>query len=412
LRTGRTREVLLAGVGLGLACASKYTAGIALAPLVAAIAARYVQAGAGSGRRTLAQLALAAAAALGAFLLANPYAVLDYQSFHHGLIHQSTQASESQGKLGAPRHGGLVYYLWSLTWGLGWAPALAALGGAVSVWRREPALGWLLVPAPLLFLLFMGLQGRYFGRWLMPILPIMCLLAAVFALQVATAAGGALGRLRALRARPQLAGALVALAIAAVLLTQGLIYGIHSGLVLSRADTRNLTRAWMVAHVPAGAAIVAEPVSPDEWARETRPGTARASNPYAWKKYASLVSRITPTGALRSPARHALTIEDYVRTLSPALISYYESHGYCWVVSGSTQSGRAFADPRAVPHAIAYYRALASQGEVAYRITPYAHAARPVGFGFDWSFDYYPLGYYRPGPEMTVYRLHAGGCRA
>jgi hypothetical protein len=168
----------------------------------------------------------------------------------------------------------------------------------------------------------------------------------------------------------------------------------------------------MVAHVPAGAAIVAEPVSPAEWARETRPGTARARNPYVWKKYASLESRITPSGALRSPERQAVTIEDYVRTLSPALLSYYENHGYCWVVSGSTQSGRAFADPRAVPHAIAYYRALASQGEVAYRVTPYAHGARPVGFGFDWSFDYYPLGYYRPGPEMTVYRLHAGRCRA
>ncbi len=33
----------------------------------------------------------------------------------------------------------------------------------------------------------------------------------------------------------------------------GALYSVHSGLVLSRADTRNLTRAWMVAHVPAGA---------------------------------------------------------------------------------------------------------------------------------------------------------------
>ena len=31
-------------------------------------------------------------------------------------------------------------------------------------------------------------------------------------------------------------------------------------------------------------------------------------------------------------------------------------------------------------------------------------------FGFDWSFDYYPLAYHRPGPEMIVYRLHGGRC--
>jgi hypothetical protein len=80
------------------------------------------------------------------------------------------------------------------------------------------------------------------------------------------------------------------------------------------------------------------------------------------------------------------------------------------VVSGTTQSGRAFADPSAVPAAIAYYRALAGQGEIAYEASPYARGHGPVPFGFDWSFDYYPLAYHRPGPAMTVYRLHGGRC--
>jgi hypothetical protein len=412
LRKGRTRDCLLAGVGLGLACASKYTAGIAVAPLIAAIAARYLQEGPSAGRRALVHTAAAAAASLGAFLLANPYAVLDYSSFHSGVIHEQTLASEAQGKLGAPSHGGLLYYLWSLTWGLGWAPALAALGGAVAVWRREPALGWLLVPAPLLFLAFMGLQGRYFGRWLMPILPIMCLLAAVFVLQVADALARMAGRRRAGAAHASAVRAAAAAALAAALLAQGLIYSVHAGLVLSRADTRNLARVWIVAHVPAGAAIVAEPVSPDEWARQTQPGTSAARNPYRWHKYASLESRIAPDGALRPDAVEKVSIENYERTLSPALLGFYERNGYCWVISGSTQSGRAFAAPRAVPQAIAYYRALAREGEVVYRIAPYGHGHRPVAFGFDWSFNYYPLAYYRPGPEMTVYRLHGGRCRS
>ena len=62
---------------------------------------------------------------------------------------------------------------------------------------------------------------------------------------------------------------------------QGLVYSVHSDLVLSRADTRSLTRAWMVAHIPARTAIVVEPVAPDGWA--TR-----------WRKYYSLVSLISP----------------------------------------------------------------------------------------------------------------------
>ena len=406
LRKGRARDHVLAGVGLGLACASKYTAGIAVVPLVAAVAARYLEAGPAAARRALGGLALAGSCALLAFVLANPYSVLDYATFHRELVHQSSLSAEAQGKLGAPKHGGIAYYLWSLTWGLGWAPALAALGGALTVWRFERRVGWLLVPAPLVFLVFMGLQGRYFGRWLLPIFPILCLLAAYFAL-VLVRAGARLLRGRAL------SGALAALLVAA-LLAQGVIYSVHSGLVLSRTDTRTLARAWMLTHIPAGAAIVLEPISPDDWARETRPGTATAGNPFRWNKYSSLLSRIAPDGRLAAGVPHEVGIEEYERTLSPALIGYYARHGYCWVLTGSTQSARALADTRAVPEAIAYYRALAAHGEVVYRVSPYTRGEggrESVPFNFDWSFDYYPLAYHRPGPQITIYRLRTGRCR-
>ena len=91
----------------------------------------------------------------------------------------------------------------------------------------------------------------------------------------------------------------------------------------------------------------------------------------AGTKYPSLLSRISAAGKLE-PDRHprGVGIEDYERTLAPALIGYYERHGYCWVVSGSTESGRAFADPKAVPLAVAYYARWHSEGEVVYRASP------------------------------------------
>jgi hypothetical protein len=425
LRKGRARDHLIAGVGLGLACASKYTAGIVIMPLVAAVAARYLDGAPGRGRHAVGGIALAGGAALAAFLLLNPYALLDYHSFHSGLVHQSTLSAEAQGKLGAPKQGGLVYYLWSLTWGLGWVPALAALAGALTIWRRSPRLAWLLVPAPLLFLAFMGLQGRYFGRWLLPIFPIVCLLGAYFALELARG----LGRLLARRgggpevsadaqggrepARPRVP-AVWACAITAplvvALLAQGLLYSVHAGLVLSRADTRNLTRQWMLANVPRDTPIVAEPVSPDEWAREEP--SAPGGPGYRWHKYASLFSRIAADGSIGARSTREVGIENYVTTLAPSLIGYYERSGYCWVISGSTQSGRAFADPAVTPGAVAYYRELSEQGEVVFRASPYGRGEGPVAFNFDWSFDYYPLAYRRPGPEMTVYRLRGGRCRA
>ncbi len=395
LRKDRARDHLLAGVGLGLACATKYTAGIVLVPYLAAVAARYLEVSAqlvsaSAGRRALGGIALTGAAALIAFGIANPYAILDYSDFHAELVHQLTLSAEAQGKLGAPGDGGLAYYLWTLTWGLGWAPALAALGGAVSVWWRERALGWMLVPAPLIYLAFMGTQGRYFGRWLLPIFPILCLLAALFALQLA-------GLIARRLARVRLASPAAVALIVAALLAQGLVYSVHSGQVLARADTRNLTRNWMLAHIPAGTPIVVEPVAPDAWGER-------------WQKYPSLLLRVSQTGALEPDVTAKVGIEDYERTLAPALIGYYEAHGDCWVVSGSTESGRAYADPREVPLAIAYYRELARRGEVVYRASPYARGRGPVAFDFDWSFDYYPLAYERPGPYMTIYRLHGGRC--
>jgi hypothetical protein len=102
--------------------------------------------------------------------------------------------------------------------------------------------------------------------------------------------------------------------------------------------------------------------------------------------------------------------EGYVRTLSPARLDAYALAGACWVVSGSIQSGRAFADPAKVPRAIAYYRELARRADVAYRASP-VHRGDSLGaFNFDWSFDGYPLRYTRFGPAMTVYRLRGARC--
>lgn len=396
LRRGRRRDYAIAGLGLGLACASKYTAGIAILPLAAAAASRYLDSPAPAGRRTLVGLAVAGACALAAFLLANPYALLDFARFRSELVHQSSLSEEAQGKLGAPKQGGVLYYLWALTWGLGWIPALAALGGAIALWWRELRLGWLLVPAPVLFLVFMGLQDRYFGRWLLPIFPILCLLAAFFAVFI----------VRAATSNTRVPAVLASIAVTALLLVQGVIYSAHGDIVLARADTRNLTRNWMVAHIPPGVRIVLEPVVLGEWLASS-PG----SSTRLWQKYSTLESVIAPDGKLAPQDIHKVALEDYETTLSPALIGWYEQRGYCWVISGSTESGRALVDPRAAPLAAAYYRALGASAQVVYHVSPYSAGSAPPSFNFDWSFDYYPLAYSSPGPEMTVYKLGGGRCR-
>jgi hypothetical protein len=99
--------------------------------------------------------------------------------------------------------------------------------------------------------------------------------------------------------------------------------------------------------------------------------------------------------------------ESYVRHVSPGLIDLLTARGVCIVVTGSTVWGRAFNEPRRVPAAVAYYRALQARARVLYRAVPWSATQR---FDFDWSFDYYPLAYRRPGPEIVVYGLRGGRC--
>src|SRR4051794_6642724 len=132
-RRGRLLDFAVGGVGLGLACATKYTGGIVL---VALLAAGAVAPGL-SLRRRLGGLALAGVLACLAFFVANPYSVLDPGAFKAGLLKQSEASGDEAGKLGQTYHNGYGYYLWTLTWGLGWVPLLLSVGGAVWLAVRE-----------------------------------------------------------------------------------------------------------------------------------------------------------------------------------------------------------------------------------------------------------------------------------
>jgi hypothetical protein len=398
LRDGRLRWYLLAGAGVGFACATKYTGGVVLVPLLGAagiaLASRAERNAAARG------LVLAGVVAIVAFLIANPYALLDFASFRDGLHHQADASDDALGKLGLTTTSGHLYYLWTFTWGLGWAPLVAAVIGigllAVDDRRALIVLG----PAPILYVLFMGAQARFFGRWLLPVFPIACLLAGYAIVRLAQLAG---------RRLPVLAPALAALG-AVLLLGQGLVYSLHSAMTLSRTDTRNAARDWLVAHVPANTKIVVEPVVPDAWASDIahpNPGTLNGAR---WSKFPTSRSNIANDGSFVPGPGRIVNVEDYERTLYPGLIDQYVQRGYCWVVVGSTQRGRAEAQPKEVPKAIAYYKALDQRAKLAFVASPYGKGKGPVKFNFDWTFDFYPLAYARPGPVMQIYRLSGGKC--
>ena len=97
--------------------------------------------------------------------------------------------------------------------------------------------------------------------------------------------------------------------------------------------------------MPANTKIVVEPVVPDAWASDIGHPNHGTANGARWSKFPTSRSNIADDGSVIPGPGRIVNIEDYERTLYPGLIDKYVAKGYCWVVVGSTQRGRAEAQP-------------------------------------------------------------------
>ena len=406
---GRMRHYALAGAAAGLALAFKYTAGLALLPLAFVALARLRS----DGSRVLAGLALGGAAAALVFAAFNPYLLGSFDLWWTDLRDQAEVAA-GEPKPGQDE-GGLSYYLDSLTWGLGWAAALAALAGAVIELRRDPVRALLVVCVPLVLLAYLSLQSRYFGRWLLPAYPALAMLGAVALVRAADLVAGLLARRRRPFApSPRFAGALLAL-LTLLVLAQPLAADVRSALVLGRADTREQARRFLAERFPPELRVSVEPSVPGRYFRSNPEGRlpswlGRCAAREGWREpgwsYAGDAGRpvclrfkpglfARPDGGVRASAYHAV--------LSADVIDDYRFYGYCLVMTTGVTRERALETGE--PGARAYYRRLEREARVLREFSPYRRGEGPVPFSFDLSYNYYPSAYERPGPVVRIYRL-------
>jgi hypothetical protein len=377
---GRLRWWLLAGAGTGLAVGFKYTAGLALLPLAVAAIGRLVRDRRAAGRMVAVGSLAAAAVCLLAFFVTNPYFFFHLDDAQRQLSAQAATASDF-GKVG--QNGtGVGYYLGTLTWGLGWAAAVAALAGAVLELRRDVVRGLVLVALPVALFIYLSLQARFFSRWLLPAYPALALLAGAALAQAAQ---------WLVRLRPRLpayaATALLALLVV-VAVAQPFAADARSAAVLGHTDTRQIARQWLVDHYPSALRVVIEPAVPARFYRQQ--GRAALRNRQAF---------------VRGFAKHqAETRIQYPSLLRPDYIDAYRRAGFCLVMTMSVIEGRT-VNAR-LPRALAYYDRLRRESDAVFRVSPYKAAAKPPRFDFDFSYNYYPTAFKRPGPEVTIYKLH------
>src|SRR5215471_9197015 len=247
-RIGTVRAYAWAGAICGLAAAAKYTGGIAFAAVAVAWLINERQ----SRDRGLKIGAAAGAAAL-AFFIGAPYTLLDMPSFLDGFAAQFSRFAEPS-RVADPTW--LVYtkHLWMG----GQVAFVFALAGLVVVLARRSSRALWAPPlaAAAVYFYELSIHSHAFGRYALPLLPVLSLLAAAAALELLTLAGW----VPALSRPP---GRTVVLSVIIIALLYGSIDDTVSWLdQQKRADTRAIAADWLKDNAPKGTRIAVENSGP------------------------------------------------------------------------------------------------------------------------------------------------------
>jgi hypothetical protein len=224
------RSFMAAGLAGGLAASTKYTAVAVLASFVVAHALLLLRAGQPQSRTWLASGAFVAFFVFG-FVAATPYAVLDTRKFIEDFQFNVTHLSEGHGvNLG---RGWLYHVTRSLPYGVSWPIFVEAIAGSVPFVRHHRTHALIVGAFAVATYVSLGNGYTVFFRYVLPIVPIVCLSAAIGVYHVARVAG--------LKARPT---GVLTMALAA----WGAINSVWFDALLARTDTRVLAREWLDAH--------------------------------------------------------------------------------------------------------------------------------------------------------------------
>jgi 4-amino-4-deoxy-L-arabinose transferase-like glycosyltransferase len=236
----------LAGAAAGLATAIKYTAGLSLAlPLLALWMTIPLH-----PSRTKAAVATVGAFAV-AFLGTAPYTLLDLPAFLNAFAYLMTHFQPRGPELEA----GWIVYLKHLRLNLQWpATILLAAGVGLAIVRAVRGPGrvrWtLLIVFPLLVFWSIADSRQIYARYLMPLMPFVCLLVGI-----AVVSGVSLLRRFAIP-RAVRTVLIVSLTVAAVLPPARASLAYLSA--ISRTSTLDLAWRWISEHAPRGTAVVLE----------------------------------------------------------------------------------------------------------------------------------------------------------
>ncbi|MCI0568621.1 MAG: glycosyltransferase family 39 protein [Acidobacteria bacterium] len=238
-----TRHSTVAGLFAGLAASTKYMGVLLWAPM---LLARLLAPSSADRPRPQSRdwsLILFGLAFAAAFLAGTPFALVEATRIRSDFAREV----RAVWAFGYPLPPGWIYHLTcSLRYGLGVPLFGASLAGCFVLLRRDWRKASFLLSFPLLYYTLMGKGNRDFVRYAIPLVPFLCVTAAVFLAYLHTLAR---------RRLSDAWGSILLAAAACLLLVPSIVSVVRFDSLLSMEDTRVSARRYVERLIPAGSTI-------------------------------------------------------------------------------------------------------------------------------------------------------------
>jgi hypothetical protein len=236
-------RVASAGILSGLATSVKYNTALILLSAMIPIGSQAFAEPRSTGRAVRGMVALVLSFAIG-FLVGTPFAVLDHSAFLSGVL--GVRRHLAAGHVVMARGWG-YHAAFTLRYGVGVPLMLAGIAGAVWLALARASAAALVLAFPVSYYAVLGAGQTVFARYMVPVVPFICLTAAVCVDRIAVFVGERFGSRHV--------GDLVLLAAATAIVYPTLMRSIAFDRLMAQTDSRVLGAGWIASHFPAGASI-------------------------------------------------------------------------------------------------------------------------------------------------------------
>ena len=390
LEGSRWGDLVGGAVFFGLAASTKYNLGLfGLTALVAAWLSPQRQV----GKIPWQQLSGCALAMGLAFVAGSPFALLDFETFWRDLSYERLHFFTGHAGFDLGSGGGWWYHLsFSLPHGLGWPLLLMGLAGCAWLgWRRRPE-GWALLSGLLLYCGVAGSGRGVFVRYMLPVIPLLCVAAGCF--------GDILFRGKGRR---------WAVLLAILLVIPSALAVWQHDRMLARMDTRLMAARWIEEQLPDGTRIAM--VGSDFGYPQVRRSRSWMKEQLEDMRMGGLsgrgLARMLELEGIPFPPSYYVVELQAVNPLNRRTVwttfgvDRLRQEGIEWVVTHQHPLAYSQVDP-------AFRKELEREALLVQRFNPFSErAGSPV---YDPVDAYYvPLAGYagveRPGPSIQIYRL-------